>query len=67
MMGTIKRIVRDKGFGITPHDGSEEVFLHRSRLAQQATRFEDLGEGDEVEFHVRPGEKGPQAFDVQLR
>src|SRR5436853_2901568 len=65
--GTIKRIVRDKGFGfITPDDGSDDVFFHRSRLAGR-TQFEDLREGEQVEFQVRAGEKGPQAFDVKLR
>jgi CspA family cold shock protein len=65
--GTIKRMVRDKGFGfITPDDGSGDVFFHRSRLGPRA-RFEDLREGDEVEFQVRPGEKGQQAFNVKLR
>src|SRR5262245_9428594 len=29
--------------------------------------FEELREGDEVEFQTRPGEKGPQAFNVKLR
>ena len=68
MTGTIKRIVRDKGFGfIAPDDGSEDLFFHRSRLAQRNTRFEDLREGESVEFQVRPGEKGPQAFDVKVR
>jgi CspA family cold shock protein len=65
--GTIRRIVRDKGFGfITPDDGSEDVFFHRSRLGPQA-QFEELREGDAVEFQTRPGEKGPQAFNVKLR
>ena len=68
MTGTIKRVVRDKGFGfITPHDGSEDVFFHRSKLAPRGVQFEDLREGDEVEFQVKPGDKGPQAFDVKLR
>ncbi|TMB20839.1 MAG: cold shock domain-containing protein [Deltaproteobacteria bacterium] len=67
MTGTIKRIVRDKGFGfITPDDGSDDVFFHRSRLAPRVP-FEDLREGDQVVFQTRPGEKGPQAFDVRLR
>jgi CspA family cold shock protein len=67
LTGTIKRIIRDKGFGfITPDDGSEDVFFHRSRLGPRA-QLEDLREGDQVEFQVRPGEKGPQAFDVKLR
>ncbi len=67
MTGTIKRIVRDKGFGfITPHDGSEDVFFHRSKLAPRL-EFTDLREGEEVEFQTRPGEKGPQAFNVKPR
>jgi cold shock protein len=65
--GTIKRVVRDKGFGfITPDDGSGDVFFHRSRLAPRV-EFDDLREGDEVEFQTRPGEKGPQAFDLKPR
>ncbi len=67
MTGTIKKIARDKGFGfIVPDDGGEDVFFHRSRLAPK-TQFEDLREGDEVEFQVRAGEKGPQAFGVKVR
>jgi len=67
MTGTIKRIISDKGFGfITPDDGSDDVFFHRSRLGPKL-RFEDLREGEEVEFQTRPGDKGPQAFDVKLR
>lgn len=68
MTGTVKRIMRDKGFGfITPDDGSDDVFFHRSRLAPRAVQFEDLREGDQVEFQTKPGDKGPQAFNVKLR
>lgn len=67
MTGTIKKIAHDKGFGfIVPDDGGEDVFFHRSRLGPKV-QFEDLREGDEVEFQVRAGEKGPQAFDVKVR
>lgn len=67
MTGTIKKIIKDKGFGfITPDEGNEEVFFHRSRLAPKVY-FDDLREGDEVEFLVRPGEKGPQAFNLKTR
>jgi len=67
MTGTIKKIIRDKGFGfIVPDDGSDDVFFHRTRLGPKM-QFEDLREGEEVEFQVRPGDKGPQAFDVKLR
>jgi CspA family cold shock protein len=67
MTGRIKKILRDKGFGfITPDDGGDDVFFHRSRVAAKV-QFEDLREGDDVQFQVRPGEKGPQAFDLRVR
>ncbi|HVM96176.1 MAG TPA: cold shock domain-containing protein [Candidatus Acidoferrales bacterium] len=67
MYGTIKKIVRDKGFGfIVPDDGSDDVFFHRSSL-QPKVQFDDLREGDEVEFQVRRGEKGPQALGLKNR
>ena len=66
MTGTIKKVVKDKGFGfITPDDGSDEVFFHHSRLSPKVY-FEDLREGERVQFDVRPGEKGPQAFNLRL-
>ena len=67
MFGTIKKILRDKGFGfITPDDGSDDVFFHRGAVAEKVY-FEDLREGDEVQFQVRKGEKGPQAFGLKPR
>ncbi len=67
MFGTIKKIIKDKGFGfIVPDDGSDDVFFHRSRLAPKVV-FEDLREGDEVEFQVTKGEKGPQANNLKVR
>jgi cold shock protein len=65
--GTIKKIIKDKGFGfITPDEGKDEVIFHRSKLAPQVY-FEDLREADEVEFLIRPGEEGPQAFNLKPR
>jgi CspA family cold shock protein len=67
VFGTIKKVIKDKGFGfITPDDGTDEVFFHRSRLSPKVY-FEDLREGDQVQFEVRPGDKGPQAFNLRLR
>ena len=67
MYGTIKKIMKDKGFGfIIPDDGSEEIFFHRSRLAPKVD-FEDLRDGNEVQFEVRPGEKGRQASNLRPR
>jgi len=42
------------------------VFFHRSRLSPKVY-FEDLREGTDVQFEVKPGEKGRQAFNLRLR
>ncbi len=67
MTGKIKKILKDRGFGfISPDEGNEDVFFGRSNLAAKIY-FEDLREGDEVEFLLRPGEKGPRALNVKPR
>ena len=67
MFGTIKKVMKDKGFGfIIADDGGEDVFFHRSRLDPKVY-FEDLREGTEVQFECRPGEKGRQAVNLRLR
>ena len=67
MTGTIKKILRDKGFGfITPDDGSEDVFFHRGSLAPR-TQLEDFNEGDSVQFQTRRGDKGPVAVAMKIR
>ncbi len=67
MTGAIKKIVRERRFGfITPDDGSEDVFFHRSSMAPRG-QLEDFNEGDTVQFQVRKGEKGPVALDLKIR
>jgi CspA family cold shock protein len=67
MTGTIKKIIRDKGYGfIIPDDGSNDVFFHKGSLAPRG-QIEDLNEGDPVQFQTRQGEKGPVAVDLKLR
>jgi len=56
--GTIKRIVRDRGFGfIQPEGSSEELFFHKSAL--ESGSFEALTEGGTVEFEAQPDPKRP--------
>ena len=65
--GTVKFFNAEKGFGfITPDDGSDDVFFGRGSMAPRV-QFEDLREGDSVEFRVSQGEKGPRAAFVKPR
>ncbi len=67
MTGTVKKVFKDKGFGfIVPDDGSNDIFFHRGSVAPRVT-FEDILEGDTVQFQTRRGDKGPVAFDLKVR
>ena len=59
--GTIKKLVSDKGFGFIESDG-DDLFFHRS--AVEGTTFEELQEGQSVEFNVGEGPKGTRAENV---
>ena len=63
MQGTIKRIVRDRGFGFIRSVEGQEVFFHRSSLQQ--LNFDNLKEGEAVDFDMERGEKGPRATAVR--
>mgnify|MGYP002511308468 CR=1 FL=1 len=60
--GTVKWFNSEKGFGFIEVPGENDVFVHFSAL--QMDGFKVLDEGDEVEFEVIDGEKGPQAVNV---
>ncbi len=63
MRGTIKRVIRDRGFGFIRTPDGQEVFFHRTNLQQ--LNFEDVREGDSVDFEIEQGAKGPRAIDVR--
>ena len=60
--GTVKWFNAKKGFGFISDEEGNDVFVHFSAL--QMDGFKVLDEGDEVEFEVVNGEKGPQAANV---
>jgi len=62
--GTVKWFNDQKGFGfITPEgEGEKDCFVHHSAI--QAEGFKTLNEGDQVEFEVVEGTKGPAAENV---
>lgn len=63
--GTVKWFNEEKGFGfISQADGGKDVFVHFRSIASEG--FRSLAEGQEVEFNVEQGQKGPQAANVTV-
>ena len=57
--GTIRRLVRDRGFGfIQPEGATQDVFFHSS-VVEQPT-FDELNEGQQVEFDIESDPQQPQ-------
>ena len=64
--GTVKWFNADKGFGfITPEGGAKDCFVHHSAI--QGDGYKSLDEGEQVEFDVVQGQKGPAAENVTKR
>lgn len=60
--GTVKWFNAKKGYGFLSDAEGNEVFVHYSAL--QMDGFKELKDGEEVEFEVVDGTKGPQASNV---
>ncbi len=60
--GTVKWFNDQKGYGFIEVEGGEDVFVHHSAIMMEG--FRSLQEGDQVEFEVVAGQKGPAAENV---
>ena len=60
--GTVKLFNESKGFGFISQEGGPDVFAHYSAI--DGGGFRTLQEGQQVEFTVTQGQKGPQAEKI---
>ncbi|MDF2951927.1 MAG: hypothetical protein K0S18_1510 [Anaerocolumna sp.] len=60
--GTVKWFNNQKGFGFISDEQGNDVFVHYSGLSMDG--FKSLEEGQEVQFDIVQGAKGPQATNV---
>jgi CspA family cold shock protein len=60
--GTVKWFNEVRDYGFIAREGQPDVFVHYSNI--QGNGFKTLREGQEVEFEVGQGQKGPQALNV---
>jgi len=61
--GTIKKLT-EKGFGFIETSDGRDLFFHMSAL--QDVQFDDLSEGQSVEFDIGSGPKGERAENVRV-
>ncbi len=60
--GTVKWFNNQKGYGFISDAAGNDVFVHFSGI--NADGFKSLDEGQQVEYDVIQGQKGPQAINV---
>ncbi|WP_371189118.1 cold-shock protein [Thalassotalea maritima] len=61
--GSVKWFNDEKGFGFIAQESGPDVFVHFRAI--QGTGRRTLTDGQQVEFEVVQGQKGPQAENVK--
>lgn len=62
--GKVKWFDEKKGFGFIEREDGNDVFVHFRAIKEPG--FKTLSDGQEVEFDVEQGDKGPQAVNVTV-
>jgi len=62
VLGKVKWFNQEKGYGFIEREDGGDVFVHYSAIMQEG--FKTLAEGEEVEFEIVEGTRGPQAANV---
>jgi len=62
--GTVKWFNGGRGYGFIAVEGGPDVFVHVSAITGDGDR--SLEEGQQVEFDITQGQKGPQAENVRV-
>lgn len=62
MQGRVKWFNAEKGFGFIEREDGDDVFVHFSAIQQEG--YKSLEEGQQVEFDIVEGARGPQAANV---
>ncbi|WP_416276787.1 cold-shock protein [Mitsuokella multacida] len=62
MVGKVKWFSPEKGYGFIAREGGDDVFVHFSAIQDEG--FKMLNEGQDVEFEIVEGARGPQAANV---
>jgi CspA family cold shock protein len=60
--GTVKWFNSKKGFGFIKTESTDDIFIHYSGIKGEGYRT--IEEGQEVEFTIKQGKKGPEASDL---
>ncbi|MCL4499188.1 MAG: cold shock domain-containing protein [Chloroflexi bacterium] len=63
MLGTVKWFSAEKGYGFIEREDGDDVFVHFSAIDMDG--FKTLEEGQNVDFEIVQGERGPQAANVK--
>lgn len=61
--GKVKWFNNTKGYGFIEHIGDTDIFVHYSAIEEDG--YKTLAQGQQVEFQVTNGPKGPQAENVK--